>query len=69
MNKFKMAFALLAVLVILAAPAYASPHSPQSAGAAGTVSSLRQHFCFPASTLRMKQAADFSEMLYAEQQT
>lgn len=62
MNKFKTAFALLAVLVILAAPAYAA-HGPNPHTALQNES--RDHV--PAGNT--KATANFSKSLYAERQT
>lgn len=66
MNKFKMAFALLAVLVILAAPAYAQPASFRVHAAAW---SLADCSCPMVLLERLETAAEFSETLYVEGQT
>lgn len=62
MNKFKTAFALLAVLVILAAPAYAQP-------APNHDTTLQTEFRDGVSAGNTKATAIFSESLYAERQT
>ena len=66
MNKFKMAFALLAVLVILAAPAYAQPAAFGDRAAVSTPYDGSR----PLVSVEQKQfAAELGESLYAERQT
>lgn len=65
MNRFKMAFAVLAVLVILAAPAYAQS---TSRGCHAAVPSLSASSRPAASVDLLQTAAKFSETLYAERQ-
>lgn len=66
MNKFKTAFAVLAVLVILAAPAYATPVMTGGNAGLSSPQAGARHSSFVEGT---EFAAKFGETLYAERQT